>query len=162
MISKQVYKVLNDQMNFEDESARLYRALGIHAEVMELNGFGCFFNKRADEEMDHYGWIRDYIDEQGEHPILNSLPKPPSSWDNPLKMLMDSLAHEKKVTSNLKNIMNLAKAENDYQTEELMYRMLKEQVEEEDMYNKLIARYLMFADGDMAGLQEFDESIGEI
>lgn len=161
MISKKMFKLLNDQMNLEEESARIYRAMAVHLADVSLDGFSSLLNKYADEEMEHSCKLKDYLEEQNEHPLLAELPKPPAMWDSLLVLLQDALKHEKVITAALTKIMNVAKTENDYQTEDLMHWYLTEQIEEEDKFRGWIDKYLLFADGNGAGLFLLDKKAGE-
>ena len=53
MLSQNLEKALNDQINFEYYSAYTYLAMSAYAEDMDFPGAANFFKVQAQEELDH-------------------------------------------------------------------------------------------------------------
>ncbi|WOO86384.1 ferritin [Mollicutes bacterium LVI A0039] len=158
MISKRLAEKLNDQMNFENESAHLYLAMANFCKGANLNGAESWMVAQFKEEKYHGKKIYDYLHEQGAEVTITGFETPQNTYDNLLDVLEASLAHEKKVTARINELMQIAKEENDYASEAFLQWFILEQVEEEDTLNDLIARYHLYPQP--AHLLLFDKDMG--
>ena len=85
---------------------------------------------------------------------------PPDKWDSPLAAFEAALAHERKVTDFINNLVYLARDERDNATEIFLQWFVNEQVEEEDTTNTIVGQLkliqgspqaLFMLDKDLAG-----------
>jgi ferritin len=72
-----------------------------------------------------------YLQDQGAKVELAAIAAPKTEWKDLLEMFKDALAHEKKVTAWISDIMTLAVEEKDYATQNMLKWFIDEQVEEE-------------------------------
>ncbi len=158
MISQKMAEKLNEQMNFENESAHVYLAMANFCKAANLNGASSWMIKQYKEEKFHGKKIYDYLHDQGADVTITGFETPRSEYKDLLEVLHVSLEHEKLVTSKLVELMALAKEENDYATEAFLQWYILEQVEEEDTLNDLIARYNLYPQP--AHLLLFDKDMG--
>lgn len=158
MISTKMATILNEQMNFENESAHVYLAMANWAKSANLNGTESWMIKQYKEEKFHGKKIYDYLHDQGATVTLTGFDTPRSEYKDVLELLNAALEHEKLVTARFVELMTLAKAENDFATEAFLQWFILEQVEEEDTLTDLIARYHLYPQP--AHLLLFDKDMG--
>lgn len=138
MISKNIQSALNNQINAELWSAYLYLSMSLDAEAKALKGFANWFFVQWLEEQDHARIFQNYINNRGGKVLLESIDDVMTEWDNPLDMFLDTLEHEKKVTSMINDLVRLANKEQDFATLSLLKWFVDEQVEEEKNASDLI------------------------
>ncbi len=158
MISKRLADKLNEQMNFENESAHVYLAMANFCKGANLNGAESWMVAQFKEEQYHGKKIYDYLHDQGADVTITGFETPQNTYANLLEVLEEALAHEKKVTARINELMQIAKEENDYASEAFLQWFILEQVEEEDTLNDLIARYHLYPQP--AHLLLFDKDMG--
>ena len=60
MLSENLLKALNDQVNYELYSSYVYLAMAGYCEDMDLSGFANYFRVQAKEELDHKLLLKKY------------------------------------------------------------------------------------------------------
>ncbi len=158
MISTKMAKMLNEQMNFENESAHVYLAMASYLKAENLNGASSWMIAQYKEEKAHGKKIFDYLHDQGAELTIEGFETPKNNYNGLLEVLEASLEHEKLVTSKIRDLIALAKEENDYATDAFLQWFILEQVEEEDTLNDLIARFHLYPQP--AHLLLFDKDMG--
>ncbi|MCQ2227610.1 MAG: ferritin [Bacteroidales bacterium] len=141
MLSSEITNALNVQINAELWSAYLYLSMSLDAADKGLSGVSNWFYVQSREEEDHARIIQHYMNDQGAKVELMPIASVPTSWDTPLDMFNDALAHERKVTSMICHVAKLATEISDYATYIRMQWFITEQIEEEssarEMVNKM-------------------------
>lgn len=131
MISKKTAKAINAQINREFYSAFLYLAMANDAMDKGFKGAASWFTIQFQEEQGHALKFAKYLQDQGAKVELAAIGAPKTEWKDLLDMFKDALAHEKKVTAWIGEINDLAVAEKDYATQNMLVWFINEQVEEE-------------------------------
>ncbi len=131
MISKKCAKAINEQINREFFSAFLYQAMGNDAMAKGFKGAASWFAVQFTEEQEHAFKFAKYLQDQGAKVELTGMEAPKNEWPDILAMFKDALAHEKKVTAWITKIAELAVAEADFATQNMLQWFINEQVEEE-------------------------------
>lgn len=101
-----------------------------------------------------------YLQDQGAKVELAALAAPKTEWKDLLAMFQDALAHEKKVTAWICEINDLAIAEKDYATQNMLRWFIDEQVEEEASATDAIWMLEMSA-GSKGALFMADKTLGK-
>lgn len=123
---------INKQINAELYSSYLYVAMAAYCESLSLSGAAGWFESQAYEEVTHAMKFYRFLNERGEKVLLDAIAKPEKlEWKSLLEVFQDALAHEKKVTALINNLVKMAREENDYATENFLQWYVAEQVEEE-------------------------------
>ena len=143
MISKQMAKAINDQVNKEIFSSYLYLAMSANAISLGFKGAGVWFKVQFQEELDHALKFYNYLLSQGEVVEFGAIDKPTVGYKALLDMYVDTLKHEKLVTKSLNALMDLAVSEKDYATQALLQWYITEQIEEEANDADIIAMIKM-------------------
>jgi len=131
MIGERMKRALDEQINKELYSAYFYLGMSAYAASAGLKGFAGWFYKQWGEEVFHAKKIFDYVHDNGHRVTLRAIDNPPQNFTSGRDIFEKTLAHEKKVTAMINDLVNLAKKENDKDTEEFLQWFVKEQKEEE-------------------------------
>lgn len=160
MVSKKMQDALNGQMNAELYSAYLYLAMAAYYEDSDLPGFANWMRVQAQEEMTHAMKFYDYLVQRGARVVLDTIEKPPFEWDSPLDVSEHVLAHEKKVTGLINNLVNLAMEEKDHATNNFLQYFVAEQVEEEESVGSVLQKVKLASDSS-SGLLMVDSELAQ-
>lgn len=137
MLSTKMGKALDGQINAELYSAYLYLSMAAWSRGRGLDGFGNWFRVQAQEELAHAMRFYDYVYERGGSVTMSAIDAPPGDWDSPLALFEQTLKHERKVTGLINGLVDLARAESDHATKNMLRWFVTEQVEEEGTAEKL-------------------------
>ena len=159
MISKKMTDALNDQINAETYSGYLYMAMSSCCNVMGLKGAAHWFFVQMQEELTHALRFYKYVNDQGQHCILEAIEKPQAKFKSLKEMFEKTLAHEKIVTARINKLVDLARKESDHATDVMLGWFVKEQVEEEATASELL-QTLTLAGNDTSGLLMIDKDLG--
>ncbi|WP_320171524.1 ferritin [Maridesulfovibrio sp.] len=158
MSNKVLEKALNEQLNAEFYSSYLYLSMSAYFSDIGLSGFANWMRVQAQEEQFHALKFYDYINERGGRVILSSIDSPQTEWESPLDCVKGVLEHEKKVTSLINNLVDLAITEKDHATNIFLQWFVTEQVEEEDSVNEVLNK-LKLIDGKGNGMFILDKEL---
>lgn len=138
MISKKIAAALNDQVNNEFQAYWSYLAMSFACEAMGFGTFGKWFHAQAIEEQGHALKFTEYLSDQGVDVNLAALTKPKANYKSVEEVTKTALKQEQGVTASINKIVKLARAENDYATENFLQWFIQEQVEEEATFVNLL------------------------
>ena len=132
MLKTRVLDALNAQIQKEIESAYIYLGMAAYFDGMNFPGFSHWMKIQYEEEMAHAFKIYHYINSRGEKVILEAIAKPSVDFSSPLEVFEAALEHEQYISRSINDLYTLAKAENDYATQQFLHWFIEEQVEEEE------------------------------
>lgn len=158
MLSKELVKLLNDQVNSEWYSAYMYLAIYTYYEDKNLNGLANWFNVQTQEERDHARLFMQYLMNNGEKAILQDVKAPLAEFDGFREPLVAALAHERVITDKINKMYEVAAEQKDFRTMQFLDWFIKEQGEEERNAEALVKRYDLFGN-DAKGLYLFDSEL---
>jgi len=160
MISKKMAKAINAQITREFYSAYLYLSMANDATAKGFKGAASWFAVQFGEEQGHALKFAKYLQDQGAKVELDAIAAPKTEWKDLLDMFKEALAHEKKVTAWIHEINELAVAEKDYATQNVLQWFINEQVEEEASATDVIWMLDMSA-GSKGALFMADKTLGK-
>jgi len=140
MISSDMEKMLNSQLNYELFSAYQYAAVSAYFETQNLNGFTHWVEQQVKEEMDHAARFYRYINDIGGRVSLEAIGKPRAEFDSPLQAFEAAYEHEVAVTQRIYELADLAHKENDHATSTFLQWFINEQVEEEKNADEVVQK----------------------
>lgn len=140
MISQKMQDALNGQIVAEILSANLYLSMSFFFEGEGFTGFANWMKKQSQEEMSHAYMIADFVIKRGGKAVLGQIDAVPQSWESPLAAFENVYAHECKVSALINNLLELAKAEHDFASEDFLWQFVREQVEEEATASGIVDR----------------------
>ncbi|NLX94837.1 MAG: ferritin [Rhodopirellula sp.] len=160
MLSQKMQDALNAQIHAEGYSANLYLAMSIHAQTMNLEGFGHWFRKQYEEETSHMLKLISYVLERRGKVELKAIEAPPSQWDSMTAMFEETMKHEEHVTELIRGLADLAEAERDHASRAFLQWFVSEQVEEEATVDSILQK-LQMCKGSPGGLFALDHRVGK-
>jgi ferritin len=146
MLGKTVEEALNKQVNRELYSAYLYLAMSAYFETANLKGFAKWMRIQAKEEQSHALKFYDYVIARGGKASLLPIESPRAKWASAGKVFEEVYTHEQKVTGMINALIDLAIKEKDHATFEMLQWFVKEQVEEEEHANEILAKLKSIGD----------------
>ncbi len=159
MIKKELLKLISEQINFEFESAFIYRKLAIDLELQGWTGFAHWFTAQYHEEMAHAEEMIHYVLERGEQPELKDIKMNDITSDHIVGFFEIAYKHECQVSKNIYEIVTAAIEQKDYATENFFRKFVAEQVEEEASTSAIVDR-LKLANGN-AGYLIIDQELAK-
>ena len=155
-MNKKLEVAINEQLNFEIESAHVYLAMLGYVATLGLPGFENWLSVQYEEELAHAKKFINYVNDRGGRVNIKGFEDPENEFKSLLHTLEVSLDHEKEVTRRINNLMRIAYEVNDYAAVSFLQWYIDEQVEEEDNFNKLIEKVKLVKD---AGLYILDQEL---
>ena len=150
-MNEKVLKLLNEQINKEFYSAYLYLDFANYFAKEGLDGFENWYRVQAKEEQDHAMMFYQYLQNNGEDIVFESIKKPDFEKGNHIMVLKKALQHEKYITASINTIYAAAYEIKDFRTMQMLDWFIKEQGEEEKNASDLITKMELFG-GDSKAL----------
>ena len=129
-LSKSLNARLNEQITNEFYSAQVYLAMSCMFEDLGLKVLAALYRKQAAEEREHGLKFVKYIPDVEGRVELQAIAAPSAKYSSVLAAIEAALAHERKVTQQIHDLMALALEEKDYATQAFLQWFVTEQVEE--------------------------------
>lgn len=139
MLSQNLHKAINSQINAELWSAYLYLSMSLDAEAKGYKGVANWFYVQFQEEQAHARIFMNYLVSRDAKVELLPLDPVQTEWNSVLDMFRHTLEHEKKVTSMINNLAFIANEDRDYASINRLNWFIDEQVEEEESARDMIA-----------------------
>ena len=158
MISAKLHNAINAQVNAELWSAYLYLAMSLDAESKGHKGVANWFFIQFQEEQGHARIFMNYLNSVDAKVELLPIEAVPSSWDSVLDMFKQTLEHEKKVTSLIRNLADIAADDKDYSAANRLIWFIDEQVEEEEAARDMIQAFEA-VEGNKYGMYMLDKEL---
>ena len=159
MISKKMQDALNAQVNAEYASSYLYLSMAAYLQASNLDGMARWMMMQSQEELQHALKFFSFIDHRGGVVTLSAIDAPKTSGSSPVDVFKDTLAHEKKVTKMIHDLVDLAKKDQDHASEAFLIWFVNEQVEEENTAEGILNKLEMLQDAP-SGLFLMDRELG--
>lgn len=158
MISKRLHGAINAQINAELWSAYLYLAMSLDAESKGYKGVANWFYIQFKEEQDHARIFMNYLNSVDAKVELLPIDPVPSAWDSVLAMYQQTLEHEKKVSSLIRNLADIAADDKDHAATNRLIWFIDEQVEEEESARDMIHAFEA-VEGNKYGMYMLDKEL---
>ena len=160
MLDSKLEVALNRQVNAELWSAYLYLSMSYDMDNKGYEGMASWFAAQAKEEFEHATRIGKFIGEMEGKVVLMPIKEVRQEWNSPKEAFEDTLMHEKVVTGNIHQLMDMAIELKDYATQSMLKWFVDEQVEEEDTARKIVEKLLRI-ENIPAALYALDQRLGE-
>lgn len=160
MLSPNLEKALNAQLNAEFYSSYLYLSMSAYCSSIGLPGAAQWMQAQVQEEWFHGMKFYRQIGERGGRVLLSVIDQPPRQWKSPLKVFEETLIHERKVTGMINDLVDLALAEKDHATHLFLQWFIAEQVEEEASVVAVLDK-LKLIGKDTTALFTLDATLGQ-
>ena len=159
-MDEKLQTLLNAQVNNEHAAALVYTQLAYEMENLSFPGMSAWFYKQAEEEREHAKKFADHLLGRGYRVELEDIQVGAVKAATPLDAFEASLAHEQKVSEQIREIVRTADEVGDLDSRQLLNWFLDEQVEEEATVSGVIEQ-LKLAGDNGSGLLLVDASLAE-
>lgn len=158
MMSRELFKAINDQINAELWSAYLYLSMSMDCEAKGYKGIANWFYVQFQEEQAHARIFMNYLNSRDEKVVLLPIAEVKTEWETVLDMYKDTLNHERKVTAMINNIAAIAEQDRDYASINRITWFIDEQVEEEESAREMISTFEA-VEGNKYGMYMIDKEL---
>jgi len=155
-----LYDNLNEQMNFELESAYIYATMSAYLNAQNMKGMTHFMDEQVKEEMAHADKIKKFLQDTGYGVKYRPLNPGDGNFASIEAVFKKALEHEKVVTSRIHDLVKQAREEGDQRVLNLLAWFVDEQIEEEDTFSVLVER-LERINGQWSGLYILDNELSQ-
>lgn len=145
MLSKKMSKAFNAQITKEFASSYLYLQMAAWFEHQGLPGFASWMKVQAQEEAAHTLILFNFVCSRGGMVELGNIEPPQHTFKSTLDVFEKTLAHERKVTAWIHELMDLALEEKDHASKARLDWFVSEQVGEEAQVTELVNRLRLTA-----------------
>lgn len=159
-MDEKLQTLLNAQVNNEHGAALIYTQLAYEMDNLSFPGMRDWFFKQAEEEREHAQKFAEHLLDRGYRVELEDIQVGSVKAATPLDAFDASLAHEQKVSEQIREIARTADAAGDLDSRPLINWFLDEQVEEEASVSEVIDQ-LKLVGNDGSGLLRIDSSLAE-
>lgn len=160
MLSEKIENALNKQIHEELHAAYTYLGMSAYLETANLPGMSRWLRHQAQEETDHAMrlWKHNLQSQGRVH--LTTLEAPCGEWDSPRAVFDDVLTHEEQESDWIHTLVDLAVAEHDYATGNVLQGLVREQVKQMADARRIVGMLEMIGDSG-PGLFMLDRELGQ-
>jgi bacterioferritin B len=138
LISKKINDAINQQIGNEFGASLQYVAIAAHFDAEALPQLAAHFYKQAEEERDHaMRFVKFLVETDGEL-VLPTVKAPKGTFASAEEAVQLSLDWEVEVTQQIHKLVDLAKKEVNYTTDNFLQWFVKEQLEEVSSMDNLL------------------------
>lgn len=159
-MDEKLQTLLNNQVINEHGAAMVYTQLAYEMDNLSFPGMRDWFFKQAEEEREHAQKFAEHLLDRGYRVELEDIQVGSVKAATPLDAFEASLAHEQKVSEQIREIARTADAAGDLDSRALINWFLEEQVEEESTVSEIIDQ-LKLVGNDGSGLLRIDGSLAQ-
>ena len=159
-MDEKLQTLLNDQVISEYGASMVYTQLAFEMDNLSFPGMRDWFFKQAEEEREHAQKFAEHLLDRGYRVELEDIQVGSVKAATPLDAFEASLAHEQKVSEQIREIARTADAAGDLDSRGLINWFLEEQVEEESSVSEIIDQ-LKLVGNDGSGLLRVDGSLAQ-
>jgi ferritin len=134
--------------------------MSAYFDSQNLTGMANWMRIQAQEELTHAMKFFDFVNERDGRVVLTQVGAPKTEWTSPLDVFEDVLAHEKKVTGLINELVDLSLTEKDHAANIFLQWFVTEQVEEEATASTIVDKLKLIGDTPVA-LYMLDGELGQ-
>jgi ferritin len=151
-------KALNEQIQKEEYSSRLYLSMAIWCEVKGFPGAAAFLYQHAEEERIHMLKLVHFVNDRQGTARLLEVGIPPADFKSIEDVFVKIKEHEEYITASINELYGITMKEKDYTTGNFLQWYINEQIEEESLFNNVLDK-IKLAGADKAGMFHIDKEL---
>lgn len=155
LISKKINDAINQQIGNEFGASLQYVAIAAHFDSEALPQLAGHFYRQAEEEREHAMRFVKFIVEAGGKPVIPQVAAPKSKFATAQEAVKLSLDWELEVTEQIHKLVELAKKESNYTTDNFLQWFVKEQLEEVSSMEALLKVIQRAGEGGLLRVEEY-------
>ena len=156
LLSKEAVASLEQRINSEEFSSRLYEDMHLWFEDKGYNNLSKLYSKYSSEEMDHAGWSKKFLLSYGIKPKLKTIQSPEAEYKDCEDILNTTLQHELTITRECESLSKEALKRGEMTLFSLGQKYCTEQIEEVNKAISLLDSYKL-----SSCMLLFDEYVGQ-
>ncbi len=160
MINEQLKEAMTQQVTEEYTAAYIYRYLANEMDVLSFPGLCKWLSAQALEETEHAHKFAKHLIDRGEHVQPRTITIDAPTINGPLDAFRAALAHERKVSEQIRDIARLADEVGDLESRGLLNWFLTEQIAEEATVGEIVDQ-LELVGSDGSGLLRIDATLAD-
>jgi ferritin len=137
-MNQEISNALNAQIGHEYENYVLYEQASAYCDDRGLDGAAKLFRKQADGELEHARKFTDYVRDARGKVVIPPIRAQKSEFASGEEVFLAAFEREKETTAKIYAIRDLAWKAGDHATFEMLAWFVTEQVEEENLTEKLL------------------------
>lgn len=157
-MNKNVETAINQQINKEEFSSRLYLAMAVWSESNGFPGAASFLYTHAEEERIHMLKLIHYVADRGGQAELLPLDQPVQKYNSLFEVFSEIKIHEEFITKSINDLYEITMNERDYTTANFLQWYITEQVEEESLFSTILDK-IKLVGADKAGMFHIDKEL---
>jgi ferritin len=161
LISERIQAALNEQVGYEFSAMLQYVAISAHFDRETLPMLSSYFARQAEEEKEHAHKFIKFILDAGGRPQIPALPAPQANFKFAEEAVKLSLDQEMRVTSQVNDLVALAKEERNFTTDTFLNWFVQEQLEEVSTMQDLLSIVQRAGEGNLLRVEEYLARKGE-
>jgi bacterioferritin B len=130
---------LNGQIAYEFGASQQYVAIAVHYDSLTLPQLAAHFYRQSLEERNHAMMMVQYLLDAGLEVVVPGIDAPQTSFPDVVAPVALALDQERRVTTQIADLVKLAREEGDLVGEQFLYWFLQEQREEVSSMSALLA-----------------------
>lgn len=138
IIKEKLVAAINGQVRNEFMASSQYVAIAVYFDEEGLPDLAGFFYQQAEEERLHAMKFIHFLLETGGRPVIPGLPDVRNGFESAADAVQYALNQEIKVTSQVNDLVSLARAEKDVTSDNFLQWFVTEQIEEVDTMTSLL------------------------
>jgi ferritin len=155
LISKKINDAINQQIGNEFGASLQYVAIAAHFDEEALPQLAAHFYKQAEEERDHaMRFVKFLVDADGQV-VIPAVKAPKNKFASAEEAVKLSLDWELEVTDQVHKLVELAKKEANYTTDNFLQWFVKEQLEEVSSMDNLLKVIRLAGDSNLLRVEEW-------
>jgi ferritin len=155
LIGDRLNDAINEQIQSEFFASAQYIAIAVWFDAEALPVLAQHFYRQSEEEREHAMKFVRYLVETGGTVIIPGLPEPGNGFDSAAACVELSLTQEVKVTNQINNLMDIAKAENDHLAQHFLQWFVEEQLEEVASMDALLKTIKRAGEGGLLHVEQY-------
>jgi ferritin len=157
---QEIQDALNAQIGHEYQNYLLYEQASAYCDDRGLDGAAKLFRKQADGELEHARKFTDYVRDARGKVIIPTLQAQKSDFANGEEVFLAAFEREVETTKKIYAIRDLAWKLGDHATFEMLGWFVDEQVEEENLTDKLLMVVRGFGEKNIYLIEAYLSHIG--
>jgi ferritin len=138
MITKVVEKAINEQIQREENSSRIYLSMASWAERNGYPGAADWLYVQTEEERIHMLKLVHYLNDRGGMAIIPALDAPIAKFKSLLDVFQLVLKHEEFISDSINQLYAVCVKEKDFTTANYLQWYINEQIEEEKTVRSIL------------------------
>jgi len=131
-------KALNGQIAYEFAASQQYIAIAVHYDDVTLPRLAAHFYRQAEEERNHAMMMVQFLLDANEKVSIPGVEAPKTDFGTVAEPVELALEQEKRVTSQIEDLVKLARDQGDLVAEQFLHWFLQEQREEVSSMTSLL------------------------